>query len=418
MNTDTREPKTTESDSRTNTPIQAQEIQRPAPASRRSKAVVLVAALLAAALVLAIGIVPRLRAHDKLVESSRESSLPSVVVTNVTRSFAGTKLVLPANVKAFEAAALYARADGYLTKWLVDIGGKVEAGQVLAEIDTADLDQELNQSRAAQAQAQANLVLAKSTAERWQGLLKDRAVSQQEVDEKTGALAAREADVNAAEAAVRRLEKLTGYKQIIAPFAGIVTRRNVDTGALILAGRNGATNPLFELARIDTLRVFVDVPQAHMRDVKIDQPVEIRVAEFPERTFTGQVVRTAGALDANTRTLLTEVQVDNRDGALMPGIHAEVNLKLTQSEPPIVVPGTAIIIRSEGPLVAVVDHTQTVHLQPVRLGRDLGTSIEVLSGLADNTAIVLNPTDTLQNGTRVLAQNNQKAVNTHSLAKK
>jgi RND family efflux transporter MFP subunit len=235
-------------------------------------------------------------------------------------------------------------------------------------------------------------------------LLKDRAVSQQEVDEKQGALAARQADVNATEAAVRRLEQLTSYKQIVAPFSGIVTRRNVDTGALILAGASGSSNPLFTMAQINTLRVFVDVPQAHMRDLTVNLPAEIHVSEFPGRAFSGKVVRTAGALDPATRTLRTEVQVDNREGVLMPGIHAEVKLKLTQGEPPIVVPATSVMIRSEGPLVAMVDSAETVHLQKVQLGRDLGTSIEVVSGLPDNATIVLNPSDTLRDGTQVLRQ--------------
>ncbi|MDB6123087.1 MAG: efflux transporter periplasmic adaptor subunit, partial [Pedosphaera sp.] len=241
-------------------------------------------------------------------------------------------------------------------------------------------------------------------------------VSQQEVDEKAGALAARQADINAAGAAVRRLEQLTRYKQITAPFSGIVTRRNVDTGALILAGGSGNANPLFELAQVNTLRVFVDVPQAHMRDVTVNLPVEIRVSEFPDRTFSGKVVRTAGALQASTRTLLTEVQVDNKDGVLMPGIHAEVKLKLAQSEPPIMVPATSVINRSEGSLVAVVDGAQTIHLQKIQIGRDLGTSIEVVAGLADNTVIVLNPSDTLKDGTQVFSQTTPVA--TPQLAKK
>ena len=392
-----------------NTPSLKTETPSPAPpghvpATGRTKALVLGAALAAAAVVLTLGIVPRVRAHGQLVAASRENSRLTVVTTNVTRATLNPELVLPASVRAYEETALFSRANGYLSKWLVDIGGKVEAGQVLAEIDTPDLDQELNQSRAALAQAEANLVLARSTAGRWVGLLKDRAVSQQEVDEKAGALAARQADVNAAEAAVRRLEQLTSYKQITAPFAGIVTRRNVDTGALILAGGSGNAGALFEVAQISTLRVFVDVPQAHMRDVTVDLPVQIRVSEFPGRTFSGKVVRTAGALDPATRTLRTEVQVDNRDGTLMPGIHAEVNIALAQSEPPLVVPPTSVMTRSEGSLVAVVDSAQTIHLQKVRLGRDLGTSIEVVAGLADNSIIVLNPSDTLRDGTQVFAQ--------------
>ena len=373
-------------------------------ASRRSRGLVIGAAFLLVCLVLAIGIVPRLRAQGKLIAAARENSLPTVVVTNVTRSATSGEMTLPANVRAFEETTLYSRANGYLSKWLVDIGGKVEAGQVLAEIDTPDLDQELNQARAAFAQAEANLGLAKSTSERWAGLLKDRAVSQQEVDEKAGALAARQADVNAAAAAVRRLEQLTSYKQITAPFSGIVTRRNIDTGALILAGGSGSANALFTVAQISTLRVFVDVPQDHMRDVTVNQPVQVRVSEFPDRAFNGKVVRTAGALDPGTRTLLTEVQIDNRDGALMPGIHAEVKIGLAQREPPIVVPATSVMSRSEGSLVALVDAAQLIHLQKVQLGRDLGSSIEVMAGLPDHSVIVVNPSDTLRDGTKVSLQ--------------
>jgi len=374
------------------------------PADKRTKTLILGVAVLATGLVLTAGIVPRLRAHDRLVGASRETSLPTVVVTNVTRAAVDPQLSLPASVRAFEETTLYSRANGYLSKWFVDIGGKVEAGQVLAEIDTPDLDQELNQSRAALAQAEANLVLAKSTSERWEWLLKNRAVSQQEVDEKAGGLAARRADVNAAEAAVRRLEQLTSFKRITAPFSGIVTRRNIDTGALILAGGSGSANPLFSLAQVSTLRVFIDVPQAYMRDVAVNLPVQIRVSEFPARTFQGKVVRTAGVLDPVTRTLLTEVQVDNRDGALMPGIHAEVKISLSQTQPPIVVPATSVMDRGEGSLVAVVSNGRIIHLQKVQTGRDLGTSIEVVDGLADNSVIVLNPSDTLRDGAQVLAR--------------
>jgi RND family efflux transporter MFP subunit len=376
----------------------------PLPANRRSKAFVIIVASLGVGAVLAIGIVPRLRAQDRLAQVSREIARVPVVVTNVTRSTANPELNLPASVRAFEEATLYSRANGYLSKWLVDIGGKVTAGQVLAEIDTPELDQELSQSRAALAQAEANLALSKSTADRWKSLLKDNAVSQQEADEKAGALAAREADVNAAKAAVGRLEQLTNYKQVRAPFAGIVTRRNVDTGSLILSGGSGAANALFNLAQISTLRVFVDVPQAYMRDVTVGLPVDIRVSEFPRRIFHGKVVRTAGSLDSGTRTLLTEVQLDNQDGALMPGIHAEAKFSLAQNESPIVVPSTSVMMRGEGTLVAVVDDGETIHLQKVQLGRDLGTSIEIVEGLADNTTIVLNPSDTLKDGTQVLAQ--------------
>jgi len=267
---------------------------------------------------------------------------------------------------------------------------------VLAEIDSPELDQELNQSRAALAQAQANLVLARSSAERWQGLLKVRAVSQQEVDEKTGALAAREADVKAAEAAVSRLEKLSSFKVVRAPFAGTITRRSVDTGALIRAGSSGGA--LFELAQTDTLRVQVNVPQAYLRDVVIGSPVAITVAEYPGRAFSGKVLRTSGAFDAATRTMLTEIVVPNRGGELFPGIHVDVQLTLAQANPPMVVPATAVIIRSEGLQVAEVDSANAIRLQKVQLGRDLGRSVEILAGLNDGARIVTNPSDTLIDG--------------------
>src|SRR5439155_12047641 len=213
-----------------------------------------------------------------------------------TRLASSVQLALPGDVRAFEETKIYARADGYLLKWNSDIGAKVEAGQILAEIDTPELDQELNQSRAALAQVQANLVLARSSAERWQGLLKNRAVSEQEVDERMSALTAREADVKAAEAAVLRLEKLTSFKEVRAPFAGTITRRFVDIGALIRAGGNASA--LFELAQTDTLRIHVNVPQAYLRDIAAGLPALVRVAEYPERAFSGTILRTSGAVDA------------------------------------------------------------------------------------------------------------------------
>src|SRR5258706_15706354 len=221
-------------------------------ASRRSRYAVIGGVALVIVAGLALGVIPRLLAQGKLVAAAQEVTLHTVTVTNATRLAASVQLALPGDVRAFEETKIYARADGYLLRWNSDIGAKVQAGQVLAEIDTPELDQELNQSRAALAQAKANIMLARSSAERWQGLLKNRAVSEQEVDEKTSALAARQADVEAAEAAVARLEKLSSFKEVRAPFAGTITRRLVDTGALIRAGGNASA--LFELAQTDTLR--------------------------------------------------------------------------------------------------------------------------------------------------------------------
>ena len=376
-------------------------------ASRRSRYAVIAGVALVIVAGLALGVIPRLRAQNKLVAATQEVTLRTVTVTNATRLASSVQLALPGDVRAFEETKIYARADGYLLKWNSDIGAKVEAGQVLAEIDTPELDQELNQSRAALAQAQANLVLARSSAERWQRLLKDRAVSQQEVDEKTSALAAREADVKAAEAAVARLEKLSSFKEVRAPFAGTITRRHVDTGALIRAGGNASA--LFDLAQTDTLRVQVNVPQAYLRDIAIGSTVAIAVAEYPGRAFPGKVLRTSGAFDATTRTMLTEIEVPNRNGELFPGIHVDVQLTLAQANPPIVVPARAVIIRGEGLQVAEVDDANAIRLQKVQAGRDLGRTVEIVSGLSDGARIVTNPTDTLVEGMPVRIAGTQTA---------
>ena len=376
-------------------------------ASRRSRYAVIAGVALVIVAGLALGVIPRLRAQSKLVAATQEVTLRTVTVTNATRLASSVQLALPGDVRAFEETKIYARADGYLLKWNSDIGAKVEAGQVLAEIDTPELDQELNQSRAALAQAQANLVLARSSAERWQRLLKDRAVSQQEVDEKTSALAAREADVKAAEAAVARLEKLSSFKEVRAPFAGTITRRHVDTGALIRAGGNASA--LFDLAQTDTLRVQVNVPQAYLRDIAIGSTVAIAVAEYPGRAFPGKLLRTSGAFDATTRTMLTEIEVPNRNGELFPGIHVDVQLTLAQANPPIVVPARAVIIRGEGLQVAEVDDANAIRLQKVQAGRDLGRTVEIVSGLSDGARIVTNPTDTLVEGMPVRIAGTQTA---------
>lgn len=373
----------------------------PARASRRGHYLVLggVAAVLIAGLV--SGIVPRIRAQGRLAAGVHESPRQTVSLTNATWPAKGLEVTLPGDVLAFEQTEIYARADGYLLKWHTDIGAKVEAGQLLAEIDTPELDQDLNRSRAALAQAQANLTLARSSAVRWEGLIQDHAVSQQEVDEKTGALAAREADVKAAEATVRRLEKLASFKEVRAPFAGKITRRLVDTGALIHAGMSGGASALFQLAQMDTLRVQVNTPQTYLRDIAIGAPVQVRVAEYPERAFPGQVSRTSGAFDPLTRTLLTEIEVPNGDGALFPGIHVDVQLSLTQAHPPLIVPATSVLIRSDGPQLAVLDPTDAIRLQKVQLGRDFGQTVEILSGLEEGARIVAHPTDTLIEGTQV-----------------
>src|SRR2546426_1977127 len=405
MNTENRNTETEPTNAAASSPSRL--VQSQPKASRRSRYAVIACVAFVIVAGLALGVIPRLRAQGKLVAATQEVTLRTVTVTNATRLASSVQLALPGDVRAFEETKIYARADGYLLEWNSDIGAKVEAGQVLARIDSPELDQELNQARAALAQAQANLTLARTSAERWERLLKERAVSQQEADERAGALAAREADVKAAEAAVGRLEKLASFKEVRAPFAGTITRRFVDTGALIRAGGNASA--LFDLAQTETLRVQVNVPQAYLRDVALGSAAQVHVAEYPDRAFRGQVLRTSGAFDAATRTLLTEIEVPNRNGELFPGIHLDVQLTLAQANPPIVVPARAVIIRGEGLQVAEVDDANAIRLQKVQAGRDLGRTVEIVSGLSDGARIVTNPTDTLVEGMPVRIAGTQTA---------
>ncbi len=378
------------------TNINAAPVSTAPKATRRARYAILAATLVALSAGLAAGVIPRLRAQTKREIAARDTEQPTVSVSSAVRSQTGAQLVLPGDVHAFEQTKIHARADGYLLKWNVDIGAKVQQGQVLAEIDTPELDQELNQARAARAQAAANLALARSSAERWENLLKQRAVSEQEADERKSAWVARAADVQAADAAVARFEKLASFKEVRAPFSGTITRRLVDVGALIHAGPNATA--LFELAQTGTLRIHVNVPQAYLRDIATGLPVRIRVAEYPERGFTGTVVRTSGAFDAATRTLLTEIEASNQDGSLFPGIHVDVQFSLAQARAPIIVPGTSVITRADGLQVAIVDEASAIRLQKVEVGRDLGRAIEIVGGLTEGARVVNNPSDTLAEG--------------------
>ncbi len=379
------------------------------PTSRRSRYLVIavVAAILAIGLLASV--IPRILAQEKLAATARGPIAPIVTVTNAIRADHAIGLTLPGDVHAYQETEIFARADGYLLKWNKDIGTKVEAGQVLAEIDTPELDQELNRARAALTQTEANVTLARSSAERWQGLLRKDAVSQQEMDEKNGALAAREADVKAAKAVVSRLETLASYKEVRAPFGGTVTRRSIDTGALIRGGANGNATALFQLAQMDTLRVRVNVPQAYMRDVTVGSPVSVHVAQFPDRVFAGKVARTSGAFDPVTRTLLTEIELPNHDGVLSSGIHVEVELSLSQANPPLVAPAASVMTGSAGPEIAVVNAADTVHLQKIQLGRDFGSTVEIVGGLGEGARIVVNPSDTLADGMLVKVAGETKA---------
>jgi RND family efflux transporter MFP subunit len=340
---------------------------------------------------------PRMMAAES--RERAEGSAVGLPVVVAQRSAAANEVMLPANLESLLEAPIYARTNGYLSKLLVDLGDTVKAGQPMAIIDAPEVDQELNQARAALEQATANLELAKSSATRWKDLGTQNAVAQQEVDEKQAAFAARQADVHAAEANVSRLTQLKGYQTIIAPFDGVVSARNVDVGALISAGGGGRA--LFRLAQTGTLRVFVNVPQTYFRAVKPGLAVDVLVNEYPNKVFAGKVTRVAGALDSVSRTLVTEVQVPNEDGTLLAGMFGQIRLKLESAEPPLLIPSNAAIIRADGTFVATVDSSNTLHLVKVRLGRDFGTQLEILTGIAPGTKVAANPGDAMYDGMKV-----------------
>ncbi|HEY2124645.1 MAG TPA: efflux RND transporter periplasmic adaptor subunit [Chthoniobacterales bacterium] len=350
-----------------------------------------------------IGIFPRWRANASLIEAVRDQR-PTVNVILSQRPNGDASLVLPGSTQAIQETAIYARTNGYVKQWHVDIGAKIEAGQALAEIETPEVDQELNQARANVAQASANAELARATRARWQTLLDQKVVSPQEFDEKKSAADARDADLKVAQANVKRLEELQGFEKIVAPFNGIVTARNIDNGNLVSSGSNGQTAPLFRLAQTSTLRIYVTVPQTQARSITQGQSATVSVREIPDKTFNAKVVRTAGALDPASRTLLTELQLPNDDGQLFPGMYAEVKFALPQDDRTLLVPGNAVMIRSDGPKVLVVDAKQTIRARAVKLGRDLGDKVEILSGIDPRDALIANPNDGLRDGVEVKVQ--------------
>ena len=327
-------------------------------------------------------------------EPAPRRSTVNVVVAH--KASAAIELVLPASLQALQEAAIYARTTGYLSKFMVDIGDSVKTGQTLALIDTPEVDQQLASAQASLLQAQANATLAEATAKRWRSLGEQKAVSSQDVEEKTAAASASAAAAQAAAAEVSRLTQLKGFATVVAPFDGVVSARGADVGTLITTDTNRPL--LFRITQQGVLRVYASIPQIYMRDVKTGLDVDVLVREFPEHAFTGRVTRIAGALDPQSRTLQVEVQIPNDQGELLPGMFAQLRFKLTPTQPPLLVPSNASIIRADGNLLAVVDAQNTVHLQKVRFGRDYGSQIEILSGIAEGALVVANPSDALYEG--------------------
>jgi len=374
--------------------------QRP-PSSGMSKILLGVALLLiVAGAVVYRGISTRVRAAADVKADTQDLAVPSVSLAQPKRGAPQEEIILPGNIQAFIDAPIYARTNGYLKHWYVDIGGRVKTGQLLAEIETPELDQQLQQARAELATAKANYDLAQITAARYESLLKSDSVAKQDVDNAVGDANAKKAMVDSAADNVKRLEQLQSFEKVYAPFDGVLTERKTDIGQLINSGSAGGTNELFHVAAISTLRVYVNVPQIYSPAAVPSVPTYLTMPQFPGRRFPGKLVRTSEAIDQASRTLLVEVDVANPTGEILPGAYAEVHLKLPSASSTVVIPVTSLIFRSEGLRVGVVRNRHAV-LIPITLGRDFGTEVEVVSGLDGSEKVITNPPDSLVDGQEV-----------------
>jgi RND family efflux transporter MFP subunit len=402
----------------------------PRSKSRPSTGTLVFLAALILALIVAgffAGYLPRQKREQVLAAETKTNteSLPTVTVTPVLRGETSTDLELPGNIQAVTEAPVLARASGYLRKRYVDIGDRVQEGQLLAEIEAPELDQQILQAQATEAQAQSavqqaqaalqqgrsNENLARVTAERWQNLVARGAVSKQENDVYQAQYAAQQANVQALEKAIAasqsnvgavqanlaRLRELKGYQTVRAPFAGVITVRNVDTGALI----NEGNTMLFRIAQTGQMRTFINVPQSEADSVRVGQAATLEIPDMPGRKFSGKVSRTSNSLDPASRTLLTEVEVMNPEGTLRPGTFTQVNLTIPRRDTPLLIPGDTLVVRADGPQVAVVDAEGQVHFTKIKLGRDYGDRLEVLSGLQQGQQLIVNPSDLVREGVKV-----------------
>jgi multidrug efflux system membrane fusion protein len=369
------------------------------PAAPPRKALMMVALALLVLLV-AGGLTLLSRAsHERaLANETERETIPTVAVIHPLAEKPDEELVLPGSLLAFEESPIYARTSGYLVRWYRDIGSHVKEGELLATIDTPEVDQELNQARATREQIVAQLALAKISAERWENLRKTDSVSAQEADQQASGYQQAQANLAAADANVRRLEQLEGFKKVYAPFSGVLTKRNVDPGALINAGAGAAGRELFDIARVDPLRVFTSVPQAYAPYINVGAATYITLQEFPGEKFRARIARTAEAIDPNTRTLLTEVDVPNKDGRLLPGSFGEVHFAVGSNVDKVTVPVNAMLFRSQGPQLAVVGPDNKVQLRPINIGKDYGTSLEILGGVSVADLVIINPSDSLEAG--------------------
>lgn len=361
-------------------------------------------AFAAIALLLYSGIHSRAAAESRLKQRTEETAIPSVTVVFPKEGAPTNEIVLPGVTQAFIDAPIYARTNGYLKQWYFDIGAHVKKDQLLAVIDTPEVDQALQQARANLDTVQANVAIAKVTADRWQGLVDDGSVSQQETDQATINLKATRATLESNAANVRRLEQLQSFEKIYAPFDGIITARSTDIGALIDAGAGAQPRELFHMAATDTLRVYVAVPEVYSRAARSSSPATLTLDEFPGQTFHGTLVRNANAIDLASRTLLVEVDVDNPTGQLLPGAYVFVHLKLRDKTHSVTIPANTLIFRQEGLQVALVRDGKA-RLVSVKINHDFGNSVEIVSGLQPTDAVIVDPSDSLVAGMAVRLSN-------------
>jgi RND family efflux transporter MFP subunit len=379
----------------------------PAPPPRNVKLYFWIA-LVIALILGAWGVIDRVLARNALGRETAADSIPTVVTVKPSRTDLGEELVLPGTVQAYIESPIYARTNGYLKVWYTDIGTSVKKGQLLAEIETPEVDQQLTQAIADSATAQANLTLSNSTNARWKDLLQTESVSKQDADEKAGDAAAKKATADAAGANVARLRELESFKRVMAPFDGVITARNTDIGALINAGQSAGTE-LFRMADTHMLRIYVQVPEPYAGMARPGLEADLKFSEQMGKSYKAKVVRTANALDPALRTLQVELQLDNKSGELFPGAYAEVHFKLAGNAESLRLPANTVLFRAPGLQVATVDAQNHVQLKSVVQGRDFGNTIEILSGISADENVIINPPDSTVSGMTVRVQSDAGA---------
>jgi RND family efflux transporter MFP subunit len=377
----------------------------PAPINSRLLLLVAIVVIVVVAVVVFFGIHSRATAEARLTQQTTEQAVPIVNVIYPQQGSLANEIVLPGVTQAFTDSPIYARTNGYLKHWYFDIGARVKKDQLLAEIDTPEVDQQLQQAKADLETAQANQAIAKITADRWQGLVEDGSVSQQETDQALSNLKAVQATVQSNAANVRRLEELQSFEKVYAPFDGVVTARSTDIGALIDAGASTQPKELFHMTAIRTLRVYVAVPEVYSQSVRSGGTANLTLDEFPGETFKGTIVRNTNSIDLASRTLLVEVDIDNPTGRLLPGAYVFVHLKLPQETHSVTIPANTLIFRKEGLQVALVRDGKA-HLVTVKINHDYGNSVEIVSGLQQSDPVIVDPSDSLIDGTQVRMSNN------------